>query len=169
MTMAKITRNEQLGFESARGPRPRAGLLGLVVALAWLAAAVPSRAVLAAEFVIIHNVKASTPSLTKGELKDMSIGRKKTWSSGVPVQLVMAPVGAPEMKWFALFATGISQETLAAKMKQEVFKGELRRPVIVTSDRDCVSAVAADPGGVGVVSADTAKSLPEGVTVLVVQ
>jgi hypothetical protein len=85
------------------------------------------------------------------------------------VQLVLEPVGAPEMKWFALFAAGISDDTLAAKMKQEVFKGELRRPVIVNSDKECVSAVANDPGAVGVVSAETAKSLPEGVTVLAVK
>jgi hypothetical protein len=73
------------------------------------------------------------------------------------------------MKWFAVFAAGISDDTLANKMKQEVFKGELRRPIVVTSDKSCVNAVANDPGGVGVVSAETAKSLPEGVTVLAVQ
>jgi ABC-type phosphate transport system substrate-binding protein len=118
---------------------------------------------------LIHNAKTATASVTKSELKDMAIGRRKAWSSGAPVQLVLEPVGAPEMRWFSMVATGISDETLVAKMKQEVFKGELRRPVIVNSDKNCVNAVASDPGAVGVVSAETAKSLPDGVAVLAVQ
>jgi hypothetical protein len=107
--------------------------------------------------------------VSKTELKDMAIGRKKAWPSGAPVQLVLEAVGTPEMKWFALYAAAISDDTLAAKMKQEVFKGELRRPIVVSSDKSCVNAVANDPGAVGVVSAETAKSLPDGVTVLAVQ
>jgi hypothetical protein len=34
--------------------------------------------------------------------------------------------------------------------------------------QDCVKAVAADPGALGIVSADAAKKLPAGITVLVV-
>lgn len=141
-----------------------AGMVVLVVAGAW-----PTRIARAVEFVLIHNVKTGQTSVSKTELKDMSIGRRKTWSSGAPVQLVLQGVGTPEMKWFAIFAAGISDDTLANKMKQEVFKGELRRPIAVSSDKGCVNAVANDPGAVGVVSAETAKSLPEGVAVLAVQ
>jgi hypothetical protein len=150
MTMSKITRNLALAL--------------VLCAVVW-----PARTALAEDFVLVHNAKTATQSLTKSELKDMAIGRKKVWKSGVPVQLVLSPVGAPEMKWFSIFATGISEETLAAKMKQEIFKGELRRPVIVLSDKDCLTAVAADAGAVGVVSSEAAKSLPAGVTLLAVQ
>jgi hypothetical protein len=169
MTMSKNIVNGRLSKPSNTAFRGRAllgvGLLVLVCAsVGW-----PVRLALAVEFVLIHNSKTGTNSVTKGELKDMAIGRKKAWPSGAPVQLVLEPVGSPEMKWFALYAAGISDETLAAKMKQEVFKGELRRPISVTSDKSCVNAVANDPGAIGVVSAETAKSLPEGVTVLAVQ
>lgn len=98
----------------------------------------------------------------------MALGKKKAWASGAPVQLVLAPVGSPPMKWFATLAAGISDETLVAKIKQEVFKGELRRPVIAGTDQDCLKAVAADPGALGIVSAEAAKTLPAGITVLVV-
>lgn len=167
--MAKNIGNGRLSRPSNTGFHARAVLgAGLVVflcaAVAW-----PLRLALAVEFVLIHNAKTGTSSVSKTELKDMAIGRKKAWPSGAPVQLVLESVGAPEMKWFALYAAGISDDTLAAKMKQEVFKGELRRPINVTSDKSCVNAVANDPGGVGVVSAETAKSLPDGVTVLAVQ
>jgi hypothetical protein len=169
MTMSKNIGNRLLASPSNAGFSARVVLgAGLVVfmcaAVAW-----PLRLALAVEFVLIHNAKTGTNSVSKAELKDMAIGRKKVWPSGAPVQLVLEPVGAPEMKWFALFAAGISDDTLASKMKQEVFKGELRRPINVTSDKSCVNAVANDPGGLGVVSVETAKSLPDGVTVLAVQ
>ena len=149
--------------------RVRAVLGAGLVVFVFAAVAWPLRLALAVEFVLIHNAKTGTNSVSKTELKDMAIGRKKAWPSGAPVQLVLEPVGAPEMKWFALYAAGISDDTLAAKMKQEVFKGELRRPISVTSDKSCVNAVANDPGAIGVVSAETAKSLPDGVAVLAVQ
>jgi hypothetical protein len=169
MTMSKNIGNRQLSQvafpRASRRAAVVAGLVGLITAaVAW-----PPRIARAVEFVLIHNVKTGTASVTKTELKDMAIGRRKAWPSGAPVQLVLQPVGSAELKWFAIFAAGISDDTLANKMKQEVFKGELRRPITVTSDKGCVNAVANDPGGVGVVSAETAKSLPEGVTVLAVQ
>jgi hypothetical protein len=119
--------------------------------------------------VLVHNAKTGAASVTRAELKEMAVGKRKAWASGAPVQLILTPVGTPEMKWFATLAAGISDETLVAKIKQEVFKGELRRPVIVTSDKECLTAAAGDPGGVCVVSAETAKNLPAGVTVLAVQ
>jgi hypothetical protein len=169
MTMSKNIGNGQLSQLAFARARRRAvivaGMVGLIVAaVAW-----PPRIARAIEFVLIHNVKTGTASVSKTELKDMAIGRRKVWSSGAPVQLVLQSVGTPEMKWFAVFAAGISDDTLANKMKQEVFKGELRRPIAVTSDKGCVNAVANDPGAVGVVSAETAKTLPDGVTVLAVQ
>jgi hypothetical protein len=169
MTMSKNIGNGQLSQLAFARARRRAvmvaGMVGLVVAaVAW-----PSRIARAVEFVLIHNARTGTASVTRNELKDMAIGRRKVWPSGTPVQLVLQSVGTPEMKWFAIFAAGISDDTLANKMKQEVFKGELRRPISVTSDKGCVNAVANDPGAVGIVSAETAKSLPEGVTVLAVQ
>lgn len=167
--MSKNIGNGRLSRPSITGPRPRTVLAAGLVAFVCVAVAWPLRLARAVEFVLIHNAKTGTASVSKSELKDMAIGRKKAWPSGAPVQLVLEGVGAPEMKWFALFSAGIGDDTLAAKMKQEVFKGELRRPITVTSDKSCVNAVANDPGAVGVVSAETAKSLPDGVTVLAVQ
>jgi hypothetical protein len=169
MTMSKNIGNGRLSQPSNDGFRARAVLIAGLAVFICVAVAWPLRLALAVEFVLIHNSKTGTNSVSKTELKDMAIGRKKAWPSGAPVQLVLEAVGTPEMKWFALYAAAISDDTLAAKMKQEVFKGELRRPINVSSDKSCVNAVANDPGGVGVVSAETAKSLPDGVTVLAVQ
>jgi len=167
--MSKNIGNGLLSQPAFSRPRRRTAIIAGIVGLGVAAVVWPLRIARAVEFVLIHNVKTGQTSVSKTELKDMAIGRRKTWSSGAPVQLVLQAVGTPEMKWFAIFAAGISDDTLANKMKQEVFKGELRRPMIVTSDKGCVNAVANDPGAVGVVSAETAKSLPEGVAVLAVQ
>jgi hypothetical protein len=169
MTMSKNIGKAQLSQRVFARARRRAAMVAGMVVLVVAAVAWPLRIVHAVEFVLIHNVKTGQTSVSKSELKDMAIGRRKTWSSGAPVQLVLQAVGTPELKWFAIYAAGISDDTLANKMKQEVFKGELRRPIAVSSDKGCVNAVANDPGGVGVVSAETAKSLPEGVAVLAVK
>ncbi len=169
MTMSKNIGNGQPSQRAFARVRRRAAMVAGMAVLIVAAVAWPPRIVRAVEFVLIHNVKTGQTSVSKNELKDMAIGRRKVWSSGAPVQLVLEAVGAPEMKWFALYSAGISDDTLAAKMKQEVFKGELRRPITVTSDKGCVNAVANDPGAVGIVSAEAAKTLPEGVTVLAVQ
>jgi hypothetical protein len=147
------------------------GRASLVLGIAGLAGALaiwPSRPALGADYVLIHHASTGTPSVTRADLKAMALGKKKAWASGAPVQLVLTPVGTPPMKWFATLAAGISDETLVAKIKQEVFKGELRRPVMVSTDQDCLNAVASDPGALGIVSAETANKLPAGVTVLVV-
>ena len=167
--MSKNIGKGQLSQPAFARARRHAAIVAGMVVLVVAAVAWPVRIARAVEFVLIHNVKTGQTSVSKNELKDMAIGRRKTWSSGAPVQLVLQAVGTPEMKWFAIYAAGISDDTLANKMKQEVFKGELRRPIIVSSDKGCVNAVANDPGAVGVVSAETAKSLPEGVAVLAVQ
>jgi len=169
MTTRKLNRchgRSLLARQAGRGPL-FVSLPALVIA--GLLVIAPSRSALGADFVLIQNAKTGAQSVTHAELKELAIGKKKTWPSGGPVQLVLEPPGTPELRWFAQQAAGTTDETLYAKIKQEVFKGELRRPVSVTSDKDCVSAVAADPGAMGVVSAETAKSLPAGVTVLAIQ
>jgi len=160
--------NRGRAIRADRRSERRLALVGLMVVFGLCAWGL-SRSALGAEFVLIHNAKTGATSVTRAQLKEMAIGKKKTWPSGAPVQLVLAPVGSPEMRWFATEAAGIGDEVLMSKIKQEVFKGELRRPVFVSSDKDCVNAVAGDPGGVGVVSAEAAKSLPAGVTALPVQ
>src|SRR4051812_39248862 len=120
MTMSKNIGNGRLSKPSNAGFRARAVLRAGIVIFIFAAVGWPLRVALAVEFVLIHNAKTGTNSVSKTELKDMAIGRKKAWPSGAPVQLVLEAVGSPEMKWFALYAAGISDETLAAKMKQEV-------------------------------------------------
>lgn len=146
--------------------RGSAILLGLLLALAAL---LQSPAAWSDDFVVIRNAKNPTTSITPAQAKEMAIGKRKVWPHGAVVGLVLTPVGSPELGWFASTVCGVADGALMAKIKQEVFKGELRKPVIVTSSSDVVSAVAADEGALGIVRADTMKNAPAGVAILAVK
>jgi hypothetical protein len=117
-------------------------------------------------FVLIGNVKATGTKAPRGELKDIFIGRRKTWTEGEVVQVVLGPSGSPELRWLAEVFLGVPERTLVAKIRQEVFKGEMRKPVAAATEKECVDAVTANPGAVGVIRAESAGKLPAQVTVL---
>ena len=117
-------------------------------------------------FVLIRNAKNPTTAVSKAELKEMVVGQKKVWGKGAAVQVVLAPPGSAALGWLASSQLGVEEGTLMSKIKQEVFKGEMKKPITAASDKDCLAAVAGDPGGVGVVSAEAAKSLPADVAIL---
>jgi hypothetical protein len=113
----------------------------------------------AEQFVLIRNAKNHSQSVQRTLLKDMCIGRRKAWPGGEVVQMVLGPNGSPELTWLAERVIGVPEHALREKIKQEIFKGEMRRPIVVSTDGDCLTAVARYPGAVGVVHVDTARSL----------
>jgi hypothetical protein len=125
-----------------------------------------ARAAWSDEFVLIRNAKNPATSLEAAHAKEMAIGKRKTWPNGAVVGLVLTPLGSPELGWFATRVCGVADGALIAKIKQEVFKGELRKPAIVASSADVVAAVAADEGALGVVKADAIKDSTPGVAIL---
>ncbi len=140
--------------------------LGLAVMASAVVAAPPHREARAAGgFVLVRNVKNSTSSVSRAELKDMAIGKRKVWGSGAAVQVVLGPPGSPELAWMASLL-GVSDSTLMAKIRQEVFKGEMKKPITAANDQECAAAVSSDPGAFGVVSADTAKAMSASLGVL---
>lgn len=118
-------------------------------------------------FILIRNTSNQAEPLTRAQLKEMGTGRKKTWPHGPPVQLVLTRPSTPEVEWFATTIMGLSAETWLARIREQVFKGEMRRPLTVASEQDVLAAVAAEVGALGVVRAARAKDLPAGVSVLV--
>jgi hypothetical protein len=117
-------------------------------------------------FILVRNTSNQAESLSRGQLKDMATGRKKTWPHGPPVQLVLTRPGTPELGWFASTIVGLPGETWLARVREQVFKGEMRRPLTVASEQDVLTAVAAEVGALGAVRAALARSLPAGVSVV---
>ena len=118
--------------------------------------------------VIVRNAKNPTTSVTRAEIKDLVVGRKKVWPHGSAVQLVLAPPGSPELSWLA-GVMGVPDQVMMNKIKQEVFKGEMPKPVVVSSDQDCLAVVAANPGAFGVVSTSVVRKLPPQVAAISVK
>ena len=121
----------------------------------------------AAEMVVIKNARTETAKITKSELKEFLTGKAKFWKNGKAVQVVLGGEGTPDSVWVAANVFGVGESAMITKMKQETFKGELRKPVACTSGDECAAAVKANEGGLGVVPSET--KLPAGVEVLTVE
>ena len=134
------------------------------LALVLLVASRPARA--DDGLVLIRNAKNPTASLSVAAAAKLFTGRTKVWSDGSVVQPVLLDGGSKEFKWLAGRVFGIAPRELLSKMKQEVFRGEMRRPIVVSASADCAAAVARKAGAIGVVDAATAKALPAGVAII---
>jgi hypothetical protein len=137
--------------------------LGLCVALSLIAMHGSARA---DAYVFIKSAQNSTDQASKEELKEIFTGKKGSWKSGQKVEIGIAANGSAELKWLAQELIGASEDILLAKIKQEVFKGDMKKPTPVGSAADCFALVKKSAGGICVVDEASAKSLPEGAAVL---
>lgn len=121
----------------------------------------------AADFVFLRNAANDTAAQSnKEEMRDVFTGKKTSWKGGQKIEIGIAASGSPELKWVAQELIGASEDILLAKIKQEVFKGDMKKPTPVRSATACIALVKKSAGGVCVVDADSAKSLPDGVAVI---
>jgi ABC-type phosphate transport system substrate-binding protein len=117
-------------------------------------------------FVIVKSAHNDTAQASKGELKEIFTGKTASWKNGGKIDLGISPSGSAELKWVAQELFGTSDDVLMSKIKQEVFKGDMRKPTQVTSAPECFALVKKSAGALCVVDADSARSLPDGVVVL---
>jgi ABC-type phosphate transport system substrate-binding protein len=120
----------------------------------------------AGDFVFVRNAANGSTEASKEEMRDVFTGKKTSWKGGTKVEVGLGPSGSAEVKWLAQELIGASEDILLAKIKQEVFKGDMKKPTTVASAAECIAFVKKSAGGVCVVDADSAKSLPDGVAVL---
>ena len=137
--------------------------VGIVVALAL---SFHGARASAGDFVFLKNAQNDTASASKADLKDLFTGKTGSWKNGTKAEIGLGAGGSPELQWVAQELIGASEDILGAKIKQEVFKGEMKKPVTVGSAADCIALVKKSAGGVCAVDATAAKALPDGVTVL---
>jgi hypothetical protein len=119
-----------------------------------------------AEFVFLKSAKNGTAQVSKSEVKAFYTGKSKTWKSGQDVEIVLNAAGTPEIKWLAEQVVGADEQVLIAKIKQEVFRGEMKRPEMVSTPEACIAALKKTEGGLCVVDAAAAKSLPPEIAIL---
>ncbi len=117
-------------------------------------------------FVFVKSAQNDTVQANKEDLRDIFTGKKTSWKGGQKVEIGLGPNGSAELKWLAQELIGASEDILLAKIKQEVFKGDMKKPSTVSSAQECFALVKKGPGGICVVDAEAAKTLPDGVAIL---
>jgi hypothetical protein len=146
----------------------RLRVLAAAAALAVTVAVLPTPA-RPEGFALIRNARNTRSTLTRGQLKEIALGKRKTWPHGPVAVLVLPRPGTPELAWFASSAIGVPEDVLLARIREQVFKGEMRKPISAATDQDALAAVASEVGTIGVVRDELAKKLPDGVALLTLQ
>jgi ABC-type phosphate transport system substrate-binding protein len=120
----------------------------------------------AGEFVFLKAAQNDTASASKEDLKEIFTGKRTSWKNGQKIEIGLGASGSPELKWVSQELIGASEDILMAKIKQEVFKGDMKKPTTVGSAQECIALVKKTPGGICVVDSDSVKAVPDGVAVL---
>lgn len=121
---------------------------------------------LADDFVLVRSAANPTAQLQASEVKEIYTGKKKEWANGTPIQLVLTGEGSAELGWLASTFFGVNARSLLSKIKQEVFKGEMVKPITVENEADTIEKLKTTKTGIGIVSAAAAKSLPSSVATI---
>jgi hypothetical protein len=120
-------------------------------------------------FALVRNARSGTATLSRAQIKEIATGKRRTWPHGPVVVLVLPRPGTPELAWFARSLVGMTEDALLARIREQVFKGEMRKPLTAATEQDVLTAVAGDPGAMGVIHEDPGRKLPEGVLPLTVK
>jgi len=128
------------------------------------AAVLPPAAGWADDFVLIHNAGNEVTSIQKDDLFKVYTGETKLLGGSV-VQTVIGTESSGELAWLA-GRFDMRSKDLLSRIKQQVFSGEMRRPVVAKTTDEAFAAVQSNRGGVAVVPASAAAALPHDVAVL---
>ena len=122
-----------------------------------------------AGFIVVKNAKNPTAKLNKDGVKGVFSGKTKNWGGGETIILVIGSEDSPAMQWLADSIFSVSAKTLLSKIKQDVFKGDVPKPLSANDDAGTIKKVQSGAGVVGLVSDAAAKSLPADVVVIAVE
>jgi ABC-type phosphate transport system substrate-binding protein len=144
---------------------PSPFVVSILLAVA-VTGAPPARAA-ADGFALVGNTGAKTPSLSRAEVRALYTGKAKTFGGSAVVVVIRGEDDAT-FGQFVDHVFAIPTRALLSKIKQEVFKGEMIKPVKAATDDEVVQAVGASPGVIGVVSQQAVGHLPRMVSVIAI-
>lgn len=126
----------------ARRPRwPIAALIGL----ALLVRPVLPDARADEGVVLLVNVANPVTTLGPVELRRAFTGGIKQWSHGAVVQVGLSGTDTPELR-FVASRLDMTPRELVSRVQEQVFKGEMRRPLMLRSSGECVGLARSNPG-----------------------
>jgi len=109
------------------------------------------------DFVFVKNAKNTTAQVDRETVKNLFTGKTKNWTGGLEVVPISRPPAAPSSSGCARMSWG-TVELVLSKIKQQVFKGEMKKPSVANSAQECIAAVDKEAGGICVVDAAATKS-----------
>jgi hypothetical protein len=119
------------------------------------------------DFVLVRNTSNEQAAIRKDELFKIFTGETKQIGGWV-AQTVIGKEDSGELQWLSgLF--DLRPKDLLARIKQQVFSGEMRRPIVARTQEEAIAAVQSNRGGLAVVAASAVATLPHGVAVLALQ
>ncbi len=129
-------------------------ILATTLALYLLSTAAPAGATDDGFFVLCH---ASNPiaQLAPADLKKALTGGTRQWTNGAVVQVGLPSSETAELR-FVADAVGLSAQELLSRVQQQVFKGEMKRPIVVRSSAECAALVRSNVGAFCVAAKGTA-------------
>src|SRR5256885_3154539 len=98
-------------------------------ALAWFVSSTAH----AEGFVFVRNARNPVATVSRAEIRKLFTGQAKQWRSGKVFQGVIGELDSPEFTWLANAILDTRPQERLTKMKQERFRGELKRPIVVKS------------------------------------
>jgi hypothetical protein len=125
--------------------------LGIAILGAVVFSTFPRRVAAGGGFVLVVHIDNPATELSRSELKHLVTGVTKQWDSGAVVQLGIIPSDAPETRHLSSLVD-LSVRELLARIQEQVFKGELRRPAVLRSSADCMAFARASAGAICVAS-----------------
>ena len=139
----------------------------MITRLAILAAVLLSGSAYADDYILVTSGSNASTKVTKSDLKEMMLGKQKAWKGGGIVHLVMQSDDSKSTEWVSSQIFGVGAKTLITKIRQEVFKGELAKPVMCANDNECLEQAKNIGGALTFVAVGT--KLPEGVKPVTIQ
>jgi ABC-type phosphate transport system substrate-binding protein len=139
----------------------------IALALAIVAAASMPLPADPARYVLIRSAKNPTSRTSSELVKAIYSGRTTTWPNGDPLVVVIGAEDSAAMVWLAGTMFEVSAKTLLIRIKQQVFRGEMPRPIIADDDAATIAAVQRGPGVIGFVT--TAAALPRDVATIAIE
>lgn len=106
---------------------------------------------------VVVNKARPESNLTRRELANIYLGEKKFWDGGNPLQPVLPPKSAPDVKdRFITLLTGLTPAEFGREWEGKVFRGESNHPpVILTTEKETVGYVYMIPNAIAVLPADS--------------
>jgi len=121
-------------------------------ALSAILLLVAATGAVAADYVVIINLKNPVTALSEKDVKNFYLGKKTVWDNGERVSVFTQTASAAHIE-FLRDVLGKTTQQYATYWKKSVFTGTGLPPQDFNSDMAVKEAVAAQPGAIGYISA----------------